>query len=85
MSEERKKPSAAFWIITTLTVMLLYVLSGVPAELLTMKIGAPEWLVVPGRVFYAPLVWLLDHGPEQAADWYREDYGGLWMKILGEP
>jgi hypothetical protein len=85
MSDERKRPSAAFWIIVALIAAALYVLSGVPAELMLMKVGEPEWLVVPGKVFYAPLVWLLDHIPDQVADWYREAYGGWWMETLSEP
>ncbi len=56
MSEERKKSHVWPWIVALLIGLpVLYILSGAPAEILVAKMGEPEWLVVPGRAFYAPV------------------------------
>jgi hypothetical protein len=63
---------------------LVCVLSWAPAELLVMKMGEPEWLVVTGKAIYAPLAWLQYHVPEPVDQAY-EAYVRWWISILGEP
>lgn len=85
MSEPQKKTGLGFWAIVVMSSLMLYALSAGPAELLMMKMGAPQWLVVPGNVFYAPLAWSLEHCPDLVSEWYVADYCGWWRKLLGAP
>ena len=85
MTEERKKSHVWPWVVALLVgLLVLYVLSGAPAEFLLIKMGEPQWLVVPAKVLYAPLRWLLNNSPQFVRDWYAA-YCDLLIAILGEP
>lgn len=84
MSDYRKKPLWPWIVAVMIGLPVLYVLSWAPAELLVMKMGEPEWLVVSGKAFYAPLAWLQYHIPEPVNEWHQA-YGQLWDSFLGEP
>ena len=84
MSEGRKPPVWPWIVGLIIGLPVVYVLSWAPAEILVMKMGEPEWLVVPGKAIYAPLAWLQYHIPEAVNQWY-EAYDQWWISILGEP
>ncbi len=84
MSDERTKPVWPWIVAVTIGLPVLYVLSGAPVEILVVKMAAPEWLVVPGKAFYAPLVWMLGHSPDPVNNWYQA-YGQWCIAIFGEP
>ncbi len=81
MTSSHKKPGVAFWATVVMIVFVLCELSASPVEMLSMRIGDPDWLVVPGRIFYAPLAWLDNHSPEW---WKRWDaaYDDWWQEIV---
>jgi hypothetical protein len=77
----QKRPGWKFWTTAILCALVLYELSGTPAELLVIRLGEPGWIMVPGRVFYAPSAWLQNNGPE----WWRQwnyAYDQWWQKII---
>ena len=84
MSEDRKRHVWPLIVALLIGLPVLYVLSWSPAELLVMKLGEPEWLVVPGKAFYAPLAWSQHHIPEPVNQW-NQAYDQWWIDILGEP
>lgn len=72
MSDERHKPSWAFWATTLLMVLpVLYVLSIGPVAWTSRFM--PEWMTNALVTLYRPLEWIYEHGPESihdALDWY---------------
>ncbi|HEY3966864.1 MAG TPA: hypothetical protein VGM05_20045 [Planctomycetaceae bacterium] len=84
MTSDCKKPGWAFWTTMVVVGLVLYVLSGAPAEILVMKFGPPDWIIYALAAFYKPLVWLLAHGPDLLAQCYQP-YGDWWCRILGIP
>ncbi len=78
MSDERQKPSLAFWATVTLIGLpVLYVLSVGPVAWTSRFM--PKWLGNALVVVYSPLEWIYKNGPapiHEALDWYVSFFRG---------
>jgi hypothetical protein len=73
MSEERKKPGAAFWATLVMVALVLYVLSWGPAFWIDRYVTGPGRYDDACEVFYAPLHFACRNGPKSISivmTWY---------------
>ncbi len=85
MSEERKKPAAAFWTTIVVSSILLYVLSSGPMQTLAFRKVTLHFKAPPGSgpvkvtsfdhgvwwpTIYAPLTWAVDQEWGKPLAWY---------------
>ncbi len=75
----RKKPTAGFWTIVVVTVLLAYPLSIVPASWTLDLLEDPPAGVAAYELIYAPILWLYMHGPDPIAD-LLYSYWHLWHR-----
>jgi hypothetical protein len=59
MSDNRKKPSAGFWITVAPIALLVYPVSWGPVQWIEVKFDDPAWLQTTSDVVYAPLYWAI--------------------------
>jgi hypothetical protein len=82
MTSDRKKPGVAFWAtVVAVVVLVAYPLSWGPVWCLCWTKFPSAWRM-PAVLLYAPLVWVIDNGP----DWLGElflSYEELWLSLLG--
>jgi hypothetical protein len=89
MTESRKKPGVAFWLIVVATASLLYVVSSGPAIWMFCKGYLSERAF---EVVYLPLTWIQERAPKSVQDvcggwlsfWAPDDWEEEFNKELGQ-